>query len=459
MPGGKRRYWIAVILLLVLAGCACLLFLNATRESSLSHRLPDGTVVTVRQVSYGRVYRDVPTNGWKRLAGRILPEKYSAKLGIKVFPFTNATESTIIFLDTVGTNLNGVPGFWGYTPFPNATNMHSMYDVLSLELFGASIQLEDDAGNGFLLSKEQGSTRMGAPFRQFFRVPLASHAANFFTLTVNQYDAVTHTNFSSTFVVRNPAPHRKTQWTAQPFPLTNRVDDLTVELLAIEPGSPHEFVLYGRLGRINHGTRARLRVLQDGVPTSAWRVTGVTVADEEGSVFVPRALDFPDAGTIGFDGGLSPREIRKFRFELNRAPPFRKDEKSAWATISIASLPAFDYGQSSLGLDNGEYKLQIRRMYREKIDGAYELWFNYDLSPQPPADVTAQIFVQAVDQDGREVTFVRSGAPVDLRIGFKIPASVKSDTVKITFALTKPRYVEFLARPSPVSTNSLSSAK
>ena len=52
MPGGKQRYWITAILLLVLAGC--LLLLNSGGKPMLTRTLPDGTVVTIRKVSYGK---------------------------------------------------------------------------------------------------------------------------------------------------------------------------------------------------------------------------------------------------------------------------------------------------------------------------------------------------------------------------------------------------------------------
>jgi hypothetical protein len=451
MPGGIRCSLFAASLLLILAGCVHLAPTSATFQPVPGQRLPDGTVLTLRKVSFGE-----------------LPK---SEIGLGTQPVLSPTPKVYVSVESPWT----VRPF-SITAFPSTYSYNNVVnDLVPLPIIPeASVEYEDDAGNGMLLSNVLVWVDSGVRLIEVYGSPLVSHCATQITLHVNEHgfrlienDArhfrSEQTNYQTTFVIPNPALSRAPQWKAPPLPLTKKVDDLEVELLSIGPGPGHVFRFQNGAfrvmeGRTAKGTIARLRIRKNGAPTQEWRVAGVTVADEDGNVFIPNAVDFPDDESIGFDGVFSPMEARRFRFELCRVPPFQTNEIAATTTV------AFHRNQTApnISLNSSGYALWLdswsfRSVY--SADGSERMFINPSLNSAPPDGYHAQLFVTGTDGGGREVTILNWGGerwPEFEAREFVIPRSVTSKTGQMTFAISKSKFVEFLARPTATAAVSVS---
>jgi hypothetical protein len=467
MPGGKRRILIGSLVAIAGIGFSTFVLARSAIKAPMTLRQADGTILTVLPASYGKEHYFVPTNGWRRLVGRWLPEQISEKLGVWVYSETNPIPSTQIMLMSDRSKSGA-----SYQPFPYLSGGWADH-LTSTANSGAGIEMEDDAGNSFLLSKFMvtrlvktgtGSTYMGVGDVEAFGVPLVSHVAKRMILHVNQVNVYGKGGYQTTFEVANPASKIAPTWQAPPLPLTNSVNDLAVELLSIEPGAPRDFRLQMQLGHYSHGTRARLRVLQNGVPTTAWRATSVSVADEDGNVFRPQLIDYPGGDSIGFEGGFAPAETRKFKFGLTQVefPP----EDPAATTENIYA-PGSPFMQFQGGVISPATRTLKADGYTLRMDGIRAasnaiftvVIFNYQISPTPPPGSEPCLLLRTKGPDGGNVLLGRyrivpyewGTAPV---CWMDLPNHVGTGGADLTFTVSTPRYVEFLAHPSPPSTNS-----
>ena len=306
---------------------------------------------------------------------------------------------------------------------------------------------------------------MGLGNIQEFAIPLVSHIARRMTLHVNQVNVYGKGGYQTTFEVANPASRIAPAWHAPPLPLTNSVNDSAVELLAIEPGAPRDFRLHMQLGHYSHGTRARLRILQNGAPTTAWRATSVSVSDEDGNIFEPRLIDFPDGESIGFEGGFSPAETRKFTFGLTQVEFPPGDGATTTENVFAPGSPFMPFKGDVIHPASRTLKAEGFTLHMEGIRAAGNaivttVIFNYQISPAPPPGAEPCLLLRTKGPDGGDVLLGRYHiAPYHLgtpgpECWIDLPKNVGPGGADLTFTVATPRYVEFLAHPSPPSTNS-----
>ena len=450
---GVKRLFALLVVVLVFAGFAALFIAAVPPISPRSVQLPDGTVVRLAGVTYGRVYRYVAEDGWRRVAGRILPEIYSRKLGIHVGSVTNATPTVFVCLEAVKTN-----GYYRFQPYPDAHGLlvHSPHGMTREPSVGASVELYDDTGNAFSLV-ESPFIAVGLPHKlaAIFTLPLTSAKATRLELHVNQYHYSLKTNYASTFSTRNPAPQFKPGWPARPLPQTNSVDDLSFELLSLDPGGPHTFRTGWLLeGHTSTGTIARFRILQNGRPSTAWEVSGVTVSDERGNTFKPHSLEHLGPNAISFDGAFSPREARRFRFELSRVPPFGSNEMAATLPVNPTNHAQFVVlsGYVLRVFGGEEPPGKYRRFYSASINAPPGTDFHSQfIGTPPPPGFHFQYFLTAADPAGNQIMLLDRGGEIwpDMEENsFNMPPDIPSERLSVTFAITKSRFVEFIATPS-----------
>jgi hypothetical protein len=445
MAGGKRNTWIiasvgALVLLVVLVGMP-------RGESVPSQPMPDGTVVTIAKVSYGRVHRYGAGKFWERIAARVLPDALAKRLGVGdlrvwTIAFTNATDSTVVFIQSYKSN--------GFRPGPGAFGP-----------FLSGIVVADDVGNDFRLSATANAFEGSNMFVEAYQVPLVSHAAQKFHLQLQQahWDADSGTNRFAEFTFNNPAPHSTPRWAAPPLPQTNTADDLSVELLELlttqgETPIPSA----GRTGfRLfpSLNTRARFRFFQNGFPTDRWRAVRMTVFDEEGNSHRLYPVGPEPGATVEFEGGFSPSEARKFVFELGRTPPFEPNEIATATNVNVPSFhDSYRSNLPQLTLDSGAYRLNVLGLMQsndfEQMLLVYDIWPN-------PEDRAHYLILKAVEGSGKESVLLEHDGGMSVGgsggIQHSRPLLTPPYRVDLVFALTKARHVEFLARPEEVATN------
>lgn len=429
-----------------MAGIAILLAILVAvfrEEPMLSQRMPDGTVVTIAKVSYGRVHRYRAGRFWERIAARVLPDALKKRLGVGdlrawTIAFTNATDSTVVFIQSYKSN--------GFHPGPG-----------SFGPFLSGIVVADDAGNEFRLSATEDAFEGSNMFVDSYQVPLVSRAAQKFHLQLQQarWDADGDTNRFAEFTLKNPASQSAPRWRAPPLPQTNTTENLTVELIELR-SFPSEIsrASSGRRGfdlSPELQTRARIRLFENGGQTDRWRVAGISVLDEDGNIYEAAVRRTASPGITEFEGGFSEREPRKFQFELARVAPYDPDETATQTNINLSAIPDWPGHRrldSPITMEFRGFKLQIDDLSQRNDFQQVSLF--YTITP-PPRGFHHHIILKAVEGNGKETILLEldGGGPEGGTMASKDskPLITGPYRVDLVFALTKNRTVEFLARP------------
>lgn len=390
----KRRIGIWFLVGLMASGLGIWIAVVARPGPVLGRVLPDGTVVTLARVTYAKELRLTVGSGWKKVVGRLLPDRVSRKFGIKTVIQSVAGSNTLFFvLETQRSNT--------FSAFPRAMPF----------TFGTSITLSDDVGNHFVIPPPMQFKQSTNTLTEVFAVPIVSHLATQLTARVEQQDYAPPSKQLVEFTFPNPAPHRMARWNPGPLPATNHLGDLTVVLSAFAWASP------------------RVQVYKNGVRADEWVASIYSVEDEDGNVLRLNS----SAGTR-----LSSLEPRKFRFELRRTFPSGPKD-----LLSLTNI-AMDHAASGLSP-----LIATFRSHRIKISTLNRGQVTYEIEP-PLQDEVHDFEFWFVDEEGQRQTVWKhpvAGSGLNIGFGPGVPTNIDSVNLTFTFRSFTNRYVDFIARP------------
>ena len=276
-----------------------------------------------------------------------------------------------------------------------------------------------------------------------------------------------HWTTAAQFKIRNPAFAVYPQWTPESRPITKTDDDLSVTLNEFQAGMPmqHDKTRADENSAARK-TRIRCSFSQRGLAVdSNWRVQKLVISDATGNRwfpwldFVKQDFDWVTNGTVEFFGALWPGENAwKLEVECVRTAGFSADE--LWETPPI-QLPAL--GQLTDLTNNWQHDVltvQLVALASPNTDhpGQFKWtakWWGEDknkvyslaLKISPELKGHRLTVVRAVDQDGREVEIVQHGSQDNAEQAVFLKPPPESRQLKLTFALQRSRFVQFLARP------------
>jgi len=396
---------------------------SSRRQYELSKTLPDGTVISIRKVSYGKIHRVALGNKWERMAGSILPQNVVSRLGIPTFAVTNAVDTTVIFIETSAT------------------------DTVNLRA-GTRRFVSDGEGNESVLGII-GEIQLTSKSRiQAFALMWWNNRPAPQGLRIQLWDHTYRTNRVLTeFVVQDPTPWRESRWTAQPLPVTNHVDDLEVTLTKLNSYyHPPDYPFESDISIL--WTHMALSMRQSGPFARKWRVmNNMDIFDEFGHAmgasapFTPvRMADGGSGASCDFDGGLSSTQIRRFRFQLNPASDliFPSEEVATWRNVRVHEPGGDPFEPLSAQLPGYTFKIVDFRRERR----------TYSITPVTWKGFRCHVIVKYKADDDTEKTLVDEDVADESRSDDpfpKLPATVKY--VDLTLAMVQSRYVEFYAHP------------
>ncbi len=408
----KPKLWILVFVTLSIVGLIVWTVIDGRRAYPRSQQLPDGTVVTIKDLSYGKSVNIPMGNLWQRIAGRILPEAIAKRLRIRKAGFTSATDTIFVTVETVRTNGT----FSAYPRWPYSRD--------------SSILMTDDTGNEYQLNRVLQNGSGPKDLIEVFTAPLVSHLATQLNLRLQQYDyssaATLATPLVAEFVVPNPAPRSRPRWTPSRPPMTNQLNDLTIVLRKVPLATPGS----SSLGA-SPNNWSGLDVFENNSRSKNWRVLGFTIQDEEGNV-------------LTWGGRISPLEPRKFRFELTRNSPTSPADVLSFRDVAVST------NKPSLLIVTNFHGSTIQ------IERSTEGQFDYSIRPRL-TDFSHRLTVEYNYENGKRDTefsifgYSQAGAGIGFRPSH--PSPIKS--ADITFVFTTNVIAEFLATPGSESTNSL----
>ena len=211
--------------------------------------LPDGTVVALKGVTFGRQHRLATGTLWQQLAGRLLPSDLARRFGIPVLTYVTTNDSLMVW--------------WEQTTQSGVRTANFAVPVVAIA---------DDQGNEF--------TSANVAFRLAFN---PSSQASIFELVPRDNERISvrmrftdpyaRTDFAVKFEVKNPAPKFRSRWVATSLPVTAR-------------GWPRPFVLPSRASPATTGKCAawKCSTRWEEAIGQTWHTFG-TIPEQDGSSF------------------------------------------------------------------------------------------------------------------------------------------------------------------------------
>jgi hypothetical protein len=254
--------------------------------------------------------------------------------------------------------------------------------------------------------------------------------------------------------VRNPVVGEYPQWARNPVPVRANAGDLEATLEELVSGLPQPGRAVSRTeaARSRMWTRARLSFRQTG-RSAPWAPIAAEVADATGnrwpwSGILSKAGS--DGGVLMVPHGLSPDEPAfRLRFELTRQAGFAADE--LWTSPPMPIGHGTADAPGPLRFNRGGVRMALNGYDSPAVGARIEptevtLHFFDDVGP----DVRARArLVRAIDQQRRALRVQPTPVRDDeTSLVYLFWPDRKSRAARLTFAVTRSRFVEMTATPT-----------
>jgi hypothetical protein len=265
--------------------------------------------------------------------------------------------------------------------------------------------------------------------------------------------------------VRNPLPSTFPTWSPEPLPATRRTNKLEITLAKLETGLTGKEV--GRAWASEGGgslSRATFAVKEDGVPTARWGVRRLRASNAAGEVRQIRTFDSVwqnNERIITFDGALWLEESAwKLEVAFVRHAEFPPEEH--WVIKGVPVPPPGELVEMHMVTNLFNVELEL-----VGVSGANVKPSESGIATQPHANIQVRgphpmddlqvTLVGVKDHRGtsaildgfssRISTGGRGNTPKETIYDFGLDLHANAKTLDVTFAITRMRSVEFLAKP------------
>jgi hypothetical protein len=428
--GRKSSVWLGIALIATALVAAVALLIALPQKPT--RRLRDGSVITLEAVTYGKEHHYAQESGWRRLLEPIIPG-LKPSVDALVGPVISPNARTLVFWTRRRSARPGVP--ITALAFRRRVYAFDEHGCLSETGWGCS------------------SVDLGWPPTEVveaWALPAFPRRSRTVGLRIIARDPNGQWVPWAEFCTSNPTPGPHPTWTAQPLPLIERAGNLTVTLTGLTTGIQREGTLAPATGNEEAWSRATFRLTQGGRPTIIWTPAGITLSDPTGNIWSPRDTAGGHTGgeeTFSFLGNLWPDETAwKLRVRLARTAAFHPNE--LWVVRGLA-VPGL---RQSVRLTQTAER-QGAELGLWSISGAIRGQRAGDdpslvVRMSPVSDNLMLTLLRATDDRGRDVTPPFSTYLGGDRFSFSLFGAAFSKRVNLTFAVQKPRFVEFLARPA-----------
>lgn len=439
----KSRYQFALLgallLAVVLAG-----WLLVRRHAALpKFRLPDGSELALVKVTQGKKHELRYGNRWQDYLSPILPAAVQSRLGSKVASLTPAHSNAIVlwlwrreipftktpvdyFLTVVDTN--GCESTVLYSPSCSYSTSPDS-DLRGWELKNYPRR---DAGMGIRIYMNKGQSHL---------VRVAG------------------------FNIPDRSPIKAPVWSPESLPATRKTNELEITLEKLETGLTAETAgLNFRIVGAKTVSRAVFAVIEDGRPAVNWALAGLKAAAPSGDEIQPgnsRISAGPGRQELSFTGALWLDEPAwKLKVELARSANYPAEELWIIKGVPVPKFGAVTEVNAKTNIYGAEIEFAGLSASNAKLPPD---WVGNQLhatiharSPLPMSDTHLKL-VEVRDDLKRKITqlelsssssYAGRGATLrETEYGFGIDLPADAKTLDITFAFTRSRFVEFLARP------------
>jgi hypothetical protein len=460
---GRRISILFVGVLLVLGGITWVIW-QRPRPQTLS--LPDGSLLTLIKITYGTNHVCRYGNRWQDLLHPILPQKLRVKFPPRQMTYTSGGGDTVMvwLRHEGGTATTGrwPPPFFLAVADENGLESRLLQNAnVTRSLNVANPAAATPTGAGPVRVQLAGSaTQMSGWELKFF-----PRRVEQFGLRVYRHEASDKVVRVGEFHVSFPRSGNFPIWAAEPLPSTRRTNGLEISLTKLETGLTGKETGHGPAGEgAKSFSRATFTLKEKDSPTEEWSVCGISASSAADEVR-PRgsygSLWQGGEHKVNFDGGLWLEETWKVDVDFARTGNFPPDELWSVHEVGVPKAGELMEARVVTNLHHAELEFLGVSGPRTKLPEDYagiRPNANIHVRTPHPMEGLRLVMVEVRDDQGRKLankgssarssTGGRGNTPKEMLHGFAVEIPEDSKSLDITFAVTRVRSVEFLAKPS-----------
>jgi hypothetical protein len=397
-----------------------------------ARRLPDGSVLTLEAVTYGKEHRLIEGEWWQKLFAPVLPARLRPHPNRWTDLYVADHPNTLVL--------------WTHQ---QKMTPASHWDQ---ERWETRVVVSDEHGcrseTGFL---GHGAGLNWPPTEAYgaWALPAFPRRGRTLGVQIEERPKAGAWTPVARFTLANPDPGPHPQWTPQSLPVTRQVEDLSITLSGLETGVAPPGDAAGE-----DWTRARFRIAERGRPTTHWQPTRITLSDAAGDQWTPRAQSNRPEGPeqqLFFRSVLWPAETAwKLRVKLERSAGFTPSD--LWPVADVEVPPARRVNRLDRAMTRHGVTLRLLGVAgpRAAIPQGYGWDADHPivharLSPDGAGDLG---LIAVTDESGRAVPVAHTGYGGAGKYGFTLSPEPNARRLRLTFVVQKPREVEFLVSPS-----------
>jgi hypothetical protein len=430
------KRWLVIVPVLA-SGLVLWLWLSTPpRQNAV---LPDGSVLTLREVSYGTKHRHAFGPLWQRLY-TLIPNKLRGARSYNVGIFTNSEPFVAFWFTRDNT--------------PSAPPFSSLRYYLE-DAQGYAAGFESHSWN---TTVRWPQTALGLGFSTWPRREEELRLGVYRVSTNGVLERITG------FTVGNPAPRSHPTWTAPALPVSNSVADYEFRLVQLLVGATADGGENPKPSADPNESRviAHFRASREGRPTRSWGPAGMTLSDAMGNEIKVGSWGLSSGDgeyRMKFKSSLWPSEPWKMRVEFSRTANYSRNELVPFPPIAVPAellsgktTNTFAVNTSTNWQDVPLTITAFQGLSRNFSTPALRL----RCGTLPAAHRLTLVKIE--DDKGRNVS--AGGSTSDNQeYGYSLRLAPDSTRLHLTFAIHKSLFAEFVAQPTlvtPVATKAVS---
>jgi hypothetical protein len=431
---------LVVVVLVLLAAW----LLTRPRKQVEVWTLPDGSVISLAGVTYGKNHEIRYDNRWQDYLSPVIPSNLRAKLGARVASHMPASSNAVVIW------------LWRDNSARNPINPEMPIYLTTVDENGLEGEMQYSGDDNYSLPN--GKNLSGWEMRQ---VPRSAKEIGIRVYVPGTEQLVPITEFK----VKNRLKKPPVVWSAEALSATRKTNGVEVTLEKLITGLTKQESGLGPAGENARAfTRAIFSLREDGKPTKQWQVTDVQAVSASGETRGGGSSASRwkgDEQYYNFPGSLWPDEPAwKLKVRVSRTTDYPAEE--LW---TIKDVPVPKDGEvikldKQTNLHGAEISLLGISGPKAKLPEDWAVaGVEVNLharTPIPMSDTQLKL-VEVKDDQGRKVEVKGSSSnnstggrgatqrEMNHAFGIKVPEGAKS--LEVTFAFSKSRTVEFMVKP------------
>jgi hypothetical protein len=262
------------------------------------------------------------------------------------------------------------------------------------------------------------------------------------------------------FVISNPARGHFPAWLPEPLPNTQEDGDLSVALNRLEIGAKMPYTRNPETQNdpMNKGVLAAFQIRQNGKTATNWQPVQVETSDATGNHITGWCNSHweNDEEVTLYQYGLWPDEPAwKLRFEFSRMSAFTYSESWMVQNVPLEPGSEMDFWDHQRHRTNSAFadttlngihlKLFPAKKFTGELRSPGQIEGGLEIQANPALDGMRLTLVKVTDERGREIKPM-NWVGNDFRFGLRELGNANS--LNLTLALHRSRFVEFTAKPT-----------